>query len=302
MTSEDQAAAAPAQAEAEPGGSARPAPPAPAGDGTGAARKEGWGETLRFFLILFLLAFSIRSILIAPFSIPTGSMLPNIMIGDHLFVAKWSYGYSRHALPFDLGWWDGRAFASLPERGDVAVFRHPSPGGEDWVKRVIGLPGDRIALRGGALILNGEAVPRRRIADWPMPVSPNSPCRAVVPGGARETAGPEGTAVCAYTRYRETLPGGRSYDVLDQATDRPGDDVAEFTVPEGHVFVMGDNRDDSYDGRFPVAAGGVGLLPTDYLLGRATVAFFSTDGSAEWLKPWTWVTAARWDRIGRSYR
>ena len=259
-------------------------------------KKEGWWETVRFLLIVFAFALVIRTFIAAPFSIPSGSMLPRLMIGDYLFVAKWPYGYSRYSLPFGIGGFDGRILGGLPERGDVVVFRYPGAD-EDWVKRVIGLPGDVVEVRGGQVILNGRPVERTRIADYPMPVSANSPCRRVGPA-AREASAPDGSRLCAYARYRETLPGGRSYDVLDQNPAGANDNAPPVRVPAGHVFVMGDNRDDSEDSRVPLAAGGVGMLPVENLLGRALVTFFSTDGSAEWLKPWTWLTAARWSRIG----
>ncbi len=275
---------------------------APAGEAEAPPEKkqESWWETLRFFLILFVAAVVIRSFIFAPFSIPSGSMLPSLMIGDYLFVAKWPYGYSRYSIPFGAAAFDGRIFDRLPERGDVVVFRYPGPDDEDYVKRVIGLPGDRIEVRGGVVILNGQPVQRQRIADYAMPISPNSPCRVVGDDpDAGERAGASGRE-CFYPRYRETLPGGRSYQVLDQG-DGEVDDWGPLIVPEGHLFVMGDNRDDSADSRVPVERNGVGLLPVENVLGRATIAFWSTDGSAEWIKPWTWFTAARWDRIGQTW-
>lgn len=266
-------------------------------------KKESWWDTVRFFLLLFVAAVLIRSLLFAPFSIPSGSMLPNLMIGDYLFIAKWPYGFSRFSFPFGIASFDGRILAGVPERGDIVVFRHPNSD-DDWVKRVIGLPGDTIEVRGGVVILNGRPIQRQRVADYAMPISPNSPCRG---GGAvREIDGPDGRA-CAFPRFRETLPGGRSYEVLDQVTDGDTDDFGPIVVPQDHLFVMGDNRDDSADSRvsadprLPIEQQGVGMLPIDHVLGRATIAFWSTDGSAAWLKPWTWFTAARWDRVAHTW-
>ena len=260
----------------------------------------GIGETARFLLILFVIAVVFRSFVLAPFSIPSGSMLPRMMIGDYLFVAKWPYGFSRYSFPFGLTSFDGRIMGSTAERGDVVVFRYPGGGDDDYVKRVIGLPGDQVQMRGGVLFLNGVAVPKVRIADYLMPLSPNSPCRTIDPTAARIVANPQGERSCAYARYRETLPGGRSYEVLDQI-DGVADDTQVYVVPEGHYFVMGDNRDDSEDSRFPRDVGGVGFLPEENLIGRALITFFSTDGSASWIKPWTWFSAARWERIGGTY-
>ncbi len=264
-------------------------------------KKESWWDTLRFLLILFVATLLVRSFVFAPFSIPSGSMLPNLAIGDYLFVTKWPYGWSRYSIPWGLGGpFSGRIWGGLPERGDIVVFRYPGSANEDFVKRVIGLPGDRVAVRDGVVILNGEPIQRQRIADYAMPISPNSPCRIVGSDpGAREVTGPSGPE-CRYPRYRETLPGGRSYEVLDQGEGEL-DDWAEIVVPEGQLFVMGDNRDDSADSRVPTAQNGVGLLPIDNLLGEVFIAFWSTDGSAEWLKPWTWFSAARWSRIGTLY-
>jgi signal peptidase I len=264
------------------------------------APKESWWSTVRFLLLLFLAALALRTFIVAPFSIPSGSMLPRLYIGDYLFVSKWSYGYSRYSFPFGILSFQGRLLGGLPDRGDVVVFRYPGARNEDLVKRVIGLPGDTVEVRDGVVILNGQALARQRIADFIFPVTPNSPCRA--PGGAagRTMAGEHGETLCTMPRYRESLPDGTAYDVLDQLTNGEADTFGPVTVPDGHLFVMGDNRDDSSDSRFPTAIGGVGLLPVDHLLGRVLVCFWSTDGSAAWIKPWTWFSAARWSRIGGS--
>jgi len=262
--------------------------------------KESWWDTIRFFLYLFVGALLLRTFVIAPFSIPSGSMLPTLMIGDYLFIAKWPYGYSHHSLPFGIGGFEGRVPSGLPDRGDVVVFRYPGPRNEDYVKRVIGLPGDTIEVRGGVVILNGAPAERRRIADYAMTISPNSPCRGA-PDAIRRVSGADGGQLCLYPRYRETLPGGRSYDIIDQIPDGEADDFGPIVVPEGRLFVMGDNRDDSMDSRFDASREGVGLLPVENVLGEALVAFWSTDGSAEWAKPWTWFSAARWSRVGGTY-
>lgn len=262
-----------------------------------AKKKGGLAETTRFLLLFFAFAILLRTFVVAPFMIPSGSMMPELRIGDYLFVAKWPYGYSRFSFPFGLASFDGRIWASDPKRGDVVVFRYPGAD-EDWVKRLIGLPGDRVQMRSGQLFLNGKAIPKVRIADWLMPVTANSPCR--YGGRVQAPVLDRGERYCRYPRFRETLPDGRSYEVIDQV-DGPADDTPVYTVPAGHYFMMGDNRDDSADSRFSLDQDGVGLLPADYVMGRAAIAFFSTDGSAEWLKPWTWVSAARWERVGRTF-
>ena len=265
------------------------------------ARKEsGLRETTRFLFFLFLATIILRSLIIAPFSIPSGSMLPRMMIGDYLFVAKWPYGYSAHSFPLGLIGFDGRILESRPDRGDVVVFRLPGGADQDFVKRLVAFPGETVEMRRGVLILNGTPVPKTRIADYLMPVSANSPCRTMDPTRRREVRGDNGERLCAYPQYRETLPEGRSYLVLDQM-DGVADDFAPTIVPAGHYFVMGDNRDDSLDSRFPTQAGGVGFLPSENLIGRALVTFFSTDGSADYLKPWTWFSAARGERMGKTY-
>lgn len=255
------------------------------------------GDTLRFLLKLALVILVLRSFVFAPFSIPSESMLPRLLIGDYLFVTKWNYGYSRWSLPYGVPLIPGHVFGRLPSRGDVVVFRAPEVLDHDVVKRVIGLPGDTIQMRRGQVILNGRAIPKQRIADFVLPLSPNfdaEKCGAAF----LDTVG--GRPVCRYPRFRETLPEGRSYDVLDQGEMPDRDETSLYTVPGGHLFVMGDNRDDSGDSRFPPQQG-MGYVPLENIEGRAAVEFFSTDGSAEWLKPWTWFSAARWNRIGEGF-
>jgi signal peptidase I len=261
-----------------------------------ASKKGGFAETTRFLIMLFLIAVVLRSFVAAPFMIPSSSMEPRMMIGDYLFVAKWPYGYSRFSFPFGIASFDGRFLSGEPARGDIVVFRYPRSD-EDWVKRVIGVPGDTVQMRGGELVLNGKLVPKVRIADWTIPISPNSPCSNMA---KRVETG--GQAYCSYPRFRETLPGGRSYEVLDQiSVSGPPDNTDVYTVPDGHYFMMGDNRDGSADSRYTLDEEGVGFLPREHMVGRALIVFFSTDGSAEWIKPWTWFSAARWDRIGETY-
>jgi len=268
-----------------------PAPPAAADARTG----EGWGGFAWFLIKLLLAVLAFRIFVFSPFSIPSESMLPRLMNGDYLLAAKWPYGISRQSLPVDLALPRGRLFPGTPTRGDVVIFKHPVDG-RDYIKRVIGLPGDRVAVVGGEVVLNGVLVPRRRIADALVPLSANTGC--AWGGDAERTA--EGDEVCRYRAFRETLPGGKYYDVLDFGLT-PADGFAERTVPEGTLFVMGDNRDSSLDSRFPASAGeGVGFISQDLLVGRATVIVWSTDGSADWVKPWTWFSAARWERIGEA--
>jgi signal peptidase I len=257
-------------------------------------------ETRDFFEFLLKLAvfvFVLRSFIITPFNIPSQSMLPRLMIGDYLLVQKWAYGYSRYSLPFGIPLIPGRVLAKQPERGDVVVFKWPGDQSTDYIKRVIGLPGDLIQMKGGTLYLNGAAIPKKRIADFIEPLTDNSACREEkVSFHAMDSSGQE---VCRYPRFTETLPNGRTYQVLDLETTVP-DDTDVISVPDGHLFLMGDNRDRSADSRVPVSLRGVDLVPQENLVGKAWFTVFSTDGSAN-LLPWTWFTAARWQRIGEGF-
>jgi signal peptidase I len=259
----------------------------------GPAPRESRGSYLRFVLLLVVAVLAFRSFVFTPFTIPSESMLPGLIKGDYLIAAKWPYGYSRWSLPFDAPLIEGTIAPRLPERGDIAIFRHPVDGTE-YIKRVIGLPGDSVAMRAGQVVLNGAPVPKTRFADFVLPVSPNTRCA----WGAAQERGADGKAQCRYARYSETLPGGRSHLTLDFGAT-PQDSFGPVTVPPGHVFLLGDNRDNSQDSRFAaVAGGGIGLVPVSQLVGRAEIVLFATDGSARWWNPLSWFTAARWNHMG----
>jgi signal peptidase I len=267
-----------------------------------------WREYGSFLLKLALFVFILRSFIVSPFNIPSESMQPRLLIGDYLLVAKWPYGYSKYSLPFSLPIIPGRMFANQPARGDVVVFKAPPTMKDDYIKRVIGLPGDVIQMRNGILEINGIAVKKERIADLVIPVTANMKDAAELEGTPFpcwrpdfEEPAKDGGTQCRYPRYLETLPEGRSYEILDIDSGLPGDDTEAFVVSEGHVFLMGDNRDRSADSRFPADGKAIGIVPQEYLVGRALVTVFSTDGSARWLLPWTWFSAARPERIGQGF-
>lgn len=248
-----------------------------------------------FLIKLLIFIVILRSFVFAPFAIPSESMMPALLKGDYLIASKWPYGLSSYSVPFELPIIPGRILPNLPERGDVAIFKHPLDN-SDYIKRVIGLPGDVIAMRNGVVILNGSFIPKERLPDLALPRDPNTSCRGALASATRRT-GP-GQTTCRYLRYRETLPSGKQYVVFDFGP-APRDNFGPVTVPDGHVFMLGDNRDNSEDSRYAARiGGGVGLIDADLLVARAEFVAFSTDGSADWMKPWTWATAARWSRIG----
>jgi signal peptidase I len=267
---------------------------------TESSADRSFGSQIRFILLLALGVWVLRSLIVAPFSISSGSMLPTMAIGDYLFVAKWPYGFSRYSFPLQFPPVDGRVLGKLPERGDIVVFKKP---GEttDWVKRVIGLPGEVIAVEEGRVLVNGQPIARSDEGLASIAVSPNSPCR-VVPGATANVIESEGQTQCRYPVYRERLANGRNWLVIDQADDLRADHFGPVRVPAGHVFLMGDNRDDSMDSRYSPAEGGIGPVPVEYIVGKATFAFWSSDGSASYWLPWTWFSALRPERIGEDYR
>lgn len=247
--------------------------------------KSGGGivETVKTIVYALLIAGVFRTLFFQPFWIPSGSMKDTLLIGDFLFVNKMAYGYSRHSCPFGLCPFPGRILASEPERGDVVVFRHPV-NGADFIKRLIGLPGDRIQMKEGVLWINGEAAPQVPAGEFVEAQEPQGPAGSLpCPGPIREAENGQ----CTAQRFTETLPGGVSHDVLNLTDNGPGDNTPEFTVPEGHYFFMGDNRDNSGDSRWPAAAGGVGMVPADALIGRADRIMFSSAGKSL-LYFWTW--------------
>jgi signal peptidase I len=263
---------------------------------TPAKAKSEVRDFLQFLLKLGIFVFILRSFVFAPFSIPSESMVPRLLTGDYLIVTKWSYGYSRYSFPWALPLipGPGRLFGSLPKRGDVVVFKEPPKNDVDYIKRVIGLPGDFIQVKRGQLFINGTPVAKKRIADFLLPETLNTHCY----GPQFTEAGSDGMNRCRYPQFRETLPDGKSYNVLDLGTIA-ADDTQVYTVPDGQLFLMGDNRDNSSDSR--LEAGGFGFVPVENLVGKATISVFSTDGSASWVLPWTWFSAARWNRIGEGF-
>ncbi len=244
--------------------------------------KGGLLELVKTVVYALLLAALIRTLLFQPFWIPSGSMKPTLLIGDFLFVNKFAYGYSRHSCPFSICPFSGRILASQPERGDVVVFKHPT-NGTDYIKRLIGLPGDTVQMQDGLLYVNGQMLPQEPAGVFPEVNAPQGPMRGLPRCANRPV---EIGGECLKAEAIETLPGGKRHPVLD-IDQGFGDTTPVFTVPEGEYFFMGDNRDNSMDSRFPRSAGGVGFVPFENLVGRADRVIFSSAG-ASMLAFWTW--------------
>lgn len=240
----------------------------------GAEAKSGVKDTVRVIIHALILAFIVRVFLFQPFNIPSGSMIPTLLVGDYLFVSKYAYGYSRYSFPFGPDLFSGRIWAEDPKRGDVVVFKLPRDDETDYIKRVIGLPGDEIQMISGVLQINGEPVKKERISDFVL----------------EDPSGRERHL----TRYRETLPNGVSYPVLDLVNEGIGDNTEIYKVPENHFFMMGDNRDNSTDSRF---LSEVGFVPFENLVGRAEIIFFSIHEDSSFWQVWRWPTDVRWSRI-----
>jgi signal peptidase I len=255
--------------------------------------REAW-ELVKTLLWAVAIAILVRTFAFEPFNIPSGSMIPTLLIGDYLFVSKTSYGYSKYSFPWGLAPFHGRIWEGAPKRGDVVVFRPPGEPDTDFIKRVIGLPGDRIQVIGGLLQINGQPVERKRIADY-FYVTPDNPDGRMVP------------------QYLETLPGGVTHPEIETLGDKgPYDNTPIYVVPQGHYFMMGDNRDNSNDSRAgsvmmgvasteeirdPALLSPVGFVPAENLIGPAKILFWSYDDSFRGMNPITWVTALRWQRL-----
>jgi signal peptidase I len=241
-------------------------------------REEGLGETIKVIVQALLIALVVRTLLFQPFNIPSGSLIPTLLIGDYLFVSKYSYGYSRFSLPFSPNVFSGRIWGASPKRGDIAVFKLPRDGETDYIKRVIGLPGDKIQMIEGRLYVNGTIVPRE-------------------PAPKIKTTDAYGRMTEVPT-YKETLPGGVSHLIIERDGDTGFyDSTGVYEVPAGNYFMMGDNRDNSTDSRVPPDQGGVGFVPFENFVGRAEVIFFSVEeGEAAW-QFWRWPVSVRWSRL-----
>ncbi len=254
-----------------------------------AVKEEGWWETVKVIVEALFIALVVRTLLFQPFNIPSGSLVPTLLVGDYLFVSKYSYGYSHYSLPgfLDLApaSMPGRLFASQPKRGDIIVFKLPRDGETDYIKRLIGLPGDKIQMIKDRLYINGQIVERE-------PLPPYS------------TTGHFGSSEDV-PHYLETLPGGVKHEIIQLDGDaNPMPYTANtdvYEVPAGNYFFMGDNRDNSSDSRVPPDKGGVGFVPFVNLVGRAEVIFFSVDGAPAW-EFWRWPSTVRWNRMFHAVR
>lgn len=266
-----------------------------------ADEKINWIAEFRGLALMLLAVLAFHSFVAKPFYIPSQSMMPNLLVGDRLVVSKYPYGFNWSSVSFHLlprGDW--RIFGSTPEYGDIVIPVHPARS-EDYIKRVVALPGDTIEVRNGQIILNGKPVPQEMLPSLDLPVDLNNPCDEF---DFELVSAADGKNVCRVPVYRETLPNGVSYLVIDSSPDQMLDNYGPYTVPADSVFVMGDNRDHSADSRAPVLPIGGGLgnaVPLANIGGRAEFITFSLDGSANW-NPFSWWGALREGRAWRTLR
>ena len=260
------------------------------------AKGTDWWAEAKGVLWLVLAVLGFHSFIAKPFYIPSESMMPTLLVGDRLVVSKYPYGWSYvspsfHVLPFI----HGRIFGHLPQRGDIVILKPPESN-SDYIKRVIGLPGDRLAVRNGTVILNGVPVKREFLPPVMIPVDANAPCDDdKLPG--RRTTGADGKLYCKLPLVRETLPNGVRFETIDLGYNPQVDDYPEITIPADHVFVMGDNRDQSADSRVPIEGMGLGgPVPFENIGGRAEFITFSLDGDSRIWNPISWFTAMRGGR------
>lgn len=240
--------------------------------------KEELAEFFKTALIAVTLAVLIRSFMYEPFNIPSGSMKPTLQVGDYLFVHKPSYGYSRYSFPFGLIPFEGRFWdEDKPQRGDVIVFKLPSDKSIDYIKRIVAMPGETVQVREGRLYINDVMIPRE-------------------PMGAKRVKGPDDN-IQVMAQYLETLPGGVMHEIFEESDNEILDNTPQYTVPENHYFVMGDNRDNSQDSRVKRS---VGFVPIENIVGRADFIFFSTNGEATLFEFWNWPKAIRYSRFFKS--
>jgi signal peptidase I len=270
--------------------------PAPEAD-----KPVNWIEEIRGLFLLLLAVLAFHSLVAKPFYIPTMSMMPNLLVGDRLVVSKYPYGWSWVSVSFHLlPPMKGRIMGSTPEYGDIVIATPPG-GNSDYIKRVIGRPGDTIEVRSGRVILNGEEVVRAVQPNMLLPVDLNSPCNAS-DFPMLKMRGADGKFYCELPIIRETLPNGVSYNTIDLGPDYPLDNYGPYKVPAGHVFLMGDNRDRSADSRASLEELGLGgAVPLENIGGRAEIVTFSLDGSTGW-NPMSWWESLRGDRAGNSLR
>ncbi|WP_033925053.1 signal peptidase I [Sphingomonas sp. 35-24ZXX] len=270
--------------------------PAPEAD-----KPVNWFEEIRGLFLLLLAVLAFHSLVAKPFYIPTMSMMPNLLVGDRLVVSKYPYGWSWVSVSFHLlPPMKGRIMGSTPEYGDIVIATPPG-GNSDYIKRVIGRPGDTIEVRSGRVILNGEEVVRAVQPNMLLPVDLNSPCNAS-DFPMLKMRGADGKFYCELPIIRETLPNGVSYNTIDLGPDYPLDNYGPYKVPAGHVFLMGDNRDRSADSRASLDELGLGgAVPLENIGGRAEIVTFSLDGSTGW-NPMSWWQSLRGDRAGTSLR